>query len=99
MTRSTCVAQPIVDVASQGARPFRDHRRALEGVLFRYPKGCPWREVPGRFGPWKTLWKRPVRLSNDRTWDRILEQLLSQADVAGQVDWQLSIDPTVSRVH
>ena len=54
--------------------------------------------MPGRYGLWKTLWKRHVRLSNDSTWDRILEQLLSQADVAGQVDWQLSIDPTVSRV-
>ena len=67
--------------------------------MFRCRKCCPWREVPGRFGPWKTRWKCPIRLSNDRTWDRILEQLLSQADVAGQLDWQLSIDPTVSRVH
>jgi len=37
--------------------------------------------------------------SRDGTWDRVLEQLLSEADAAGQVDWQLSVDSTVSRVH
>ena len=40
--------------------------------------------MPGRLVPWKMLWKRHVRLNNDRTWDRILEQLLTH--VAGQLD-------------
>ncbi len=81
------------------SRPFRDHRQVLNGIVFRYRTGCAWRDVPERFGPWKTLWKRHARFSKDGTWDRILEQLLAQADAAGQVDWQLSIDSTVSRVH
>ena len=81
------------------SRPFRDHRQVIEGVVFRYRTGCPWRDVPDRFGPWKTLWKRHARFSKDGTWDRILEQLLTQADAAGLIDWQLSIDSTVSRVH
>jgi transposase len=81
------------------SRPFRDHRQVLNGIAFRYRTGCAWRDVPERFGPWKTLWKRHARFSKDGTWDRILEQLLAQADAAGQVDWQLSIDSTVSRVH
>jgi len=29
----------------------------------------------------------------------VLEQLLTEADAAGQVDWQLSVDSTVNRVH
>jgi len=81
------------------SRPFRNHRQVLEGIVFRYRTGCPWRDVPDRFGPWKTLWKRHARFSKDGTWDRILEQLLSQADAAELIDWQLSIDSTVSRVH
>ncbi len=81
------------------SRPFRDHRQVLNGIVFRYRTGCPWRDVPDRFGPWKTLWKRHARFSKDGTWDRILEQLLSQADAAELIDWQLSIDSTVSRVH
>ena len=81
------------------SRPFRDHRQVLEGIVFRYRTGCPWRYVPDRFGPWKTLWKRQARFSKDGTWDRILEQLLAQADAGGLIDWQLSIDSTASRVH
>jgi len=81
------------------SRPFRDHRQVLEGIVFRYRTGCAWRDVPERFGPWQTLWKRHARFSRDGTWDRVLGQLLSEADAAGQVDWQLSVDSTVSRVH
>jgi len=54
---------------------------------------------PGAVRPWKTLWKRHARFSKDGTWDRILEALLVQADAEGKIDWQLSIDSTVCRVH
>jgi len=40
------------------SRPFREHRQVLEGIVFRYRTGCRWRDVPDRFGPWKTVWKR-----------------------------------------
>jgi transposase len=81
------------------SRPFRDHRQVMEGIVFRYRTGCPWRDVPDRFGPWQTLWKRHARFSKDGTWDQILERLLTEADAAGQIDWQTSTDSTVSRVH
>jgi len=45
------------------------------------------------------VWKRHARFSRDGTWDRVLGQLLTEADAVGQVDWQLSVDSTVSRVH
>lgn len=83
----------------KACRPFRDHRQVLEGIVFRYRTGCAWRDVPDRFGPWQTLWKRHARFSKDGTWDRVLERLLVQADAAGHIDWQLSLDSTVSRVH
>jgi len=85
--------------AGKQSRPFRDHRQVLEGIVFRYRTGCAWRDVPERFGPWQTLWKRHARFSRDGTWDRVLEQLVSEADAAGLVDWQLSVDSTISRVH
>ena len=67
--------------------------------MFRLRTGCPWRDLPERFGPWQTVWKRHARFSRDGTWDQILAALLVTADKAGQVDWQISIDSTVSRVH
>ena len=67
--------------------------------MFRLRTGCAWRDLPERFGPWQTVWKRHARFSKDRTWDQILAALLVTADDAGQVNWQISIDSTVSRVH
>ena len=64
-----------------------------------YRTDCAWRDVPDTYAPWKTLWKRHARFSRDGTWDRIHQQLLAEADAAGQIDWQLSIDSTISRVH
>lgn len=81
------------------SRPFRDHRQVLNGIIYRYRAGCPWRDLPEEFGPWQTVWKRHARFSKDGTWDRILTAVLADADAAGEIDWQLSIDSTVSRVH
>ncbi len=94
------VVEPLLP-SSKGkqSRPFRDHRQVVEGILYRYRTGCPWRDLPASFGPWQTAWKRHARFSKDGTWDRVLEALLIVADDAGQLDWQLSIDSTVSRVH
>jgi len=81
------------------SRPFRDHRKVLNGIVYRFRTGCPWRDLPAEFGPWQTVWKRHARFSRDGTWDRILGHLLADADAAGEVDWQVAMDSTISRVH
>lgn len=81
------------------SRPFRDHRQVVNGIVYRLRTGCPWRDLPAEFGPWQTVWKRHARFSRDGTWDRVLEQLLADADAAGDIDWQLAMDSTISRVH
>jgi transposase len=53
-------------------RPFRNSRQILEGVIYRYRTGIPWRDLPEHFGPWQTVWKRHRRYTVDGTWDRIL---------------------------
>jgi transposase len=80
-------------------RPFRDHRQVLEGIVFRYRTGCAWRDLPEEFGPWQTVWKRHHRFCLDGTWDRILTALQAQADAAGELDWTVSVDSSISRVH
>jgi transposase len=81
------------------SRPFRDHRQVLNGIVYRLRTGCPWRDLPAEFGPWQTVWKRHARFSRDGTWDRVLAGVLADADAAGDIDWQLSMDSTISRVH
>lgn len=56
--------------AGRQGRPFRDDRRVVEGVNYRYRCGIAWRDVPTEFGPWQMMWKRQPRYSGDGTWDR-----------------------------
>jgi len=44
----------------------------VEGIEFRYRTGVAWRDFPGRFGPWQTVWKRHHRFATDGTWDKLL---------------------------
>jgi transposase len=94
-----CIEPLLPSSKGKQSRPFRDHRQVLEGIAYRYRVGCAWRDVPKTYGPWQTLWKRHARFSRDGTWDRIHVHLLAEADAAQLIDWQLSVDSTISRVH
>ena len=81
------------------SRPFRDHRQVIEGIVHRYRCGLAWRDLPARFGPWQTVWKRHQRFCVDGTWDKILTAVLVNADAVGDIDWVVSIDSTINRAH
>lgn len=86
------------NVGRQG-HPFAEHRRVFEGIVYTFRCGVPWRDLPERFGPWKTVWKRHRRFSGDGTWDQILTTLLTHADAVGELDWTVAVDSTVVRAH
>ena len=80
--------------------PFRDNRKVVEGIIYRYRTGIPWRDLPREeFGPWQTVWKRHARYAEDGTWDRALQTILAEADAAGLIDWNVSVDATICRAH
>jgi transposase len=83
----------------QRGRPFRDHRQVIEGIVFRLRTGVAWRDLPDSFGPWQTIWKRHKRFSTDGTWDKIHARLVAEADTAGDVEWNVSVDSTINRAH
>lgn len=37
-----------------------DDRRVINGILWRFRTGAPWRDVPERYGPRTTLYNRFV---------------------------------------
>ena len=78
---------------------WRDHRQVLDGILFRVRTGVPWRDLPERYGPWETVYKRFARWQTDGTWARIEATLRTQADAAGELDWDAQVDSTVVRAH
>jgi transposase len=80
--------------------PFGDDRKVVEGIVYRYRTGIPWRDLPRDvFGPWQTVSKRHRRYAGDGTWDRVLGRLLAEADAAGKVGWRVSVDATITRAH
>ena len=91
--------EPLLPAQYGKGRPFRDHRQVIEGIVFRYRAGIPWRDLPREFGPWQTAWKRHRRFSLDGTWDEVLAILQAEADAVGEIDWRVSVDSSSSRVH
>jgi transposase len=71
----------------------------IDGIFFRTRAGCPWRDLPGEYGNWKTVYNRHRRWSLDGTWDKILGRLRAGCDEAEGKDWTVSADSTVVRAH
>ena len=69
----------------------------VNGIMFRTRTGCPWRDLPGEYGNWKTAYNRHRRWSLDGTWQKILDRLRAGCDEAEGPDWTLSADSTVVR--
>ena len=107
MTRSAVLTdemwsriEPVLPpVKGRMGRPMRDHRSLVEGAIYRFRSGVAWRDLPQEFGPWQTVWKRHHRFSTDGTWDKVLSALHVEADAAGHIDWRVSVDSTIARVH
>ncbi|MER6390522.1 IS5 family transposase [Streptomyces sp. NPDC001523] len=78
---------------------WRDHRQVIDGILHRVRTGVQWRDLPERFGPWKTVYERHRLWSADATWERLLQQVQAAADAAGEIDWDISVDSTIVRAH
>lgn len=78
---------------------WSDHRRVINGVLYRVRTGVQWRDLPERFGPWETVYKRHRRWSADGTWRKLLSRIQAAEDAAGSIDWEVSVDSTAVRAH
>ncbi|ALU97838.1 transposase [Streptomyces globisporus C-1027] len=91
--------RPFLPVSNRRCGRWRDHRQVINGILHRVRTGVQWRDLPERFGPWKTVYERNRLWSADGTWERLLHQLQAAADAAGQIDWDISVDSTIVRAH
>lgn len=56
-------------------RPWRSHRQSINGILWILNSGAPWRDLPERYGSWKTIYDRFRRWQRDGTLAKILTLL------------------------
>src|SRR5918995_1055194 len=84
---------PLLPANGGPGGQWADHRMVINGILFRARTGVPWRDLPGRYGPWQTVYERHRRWSADGTWQKILHELQIEADAtdpdgARPLPWQ-----------
>ncbi|WP_370466705.1 IS5 family transposase [Streptacidiphilus sp. PB12-B1b] len=91
--------RPFLPVSNRRCGRWRDHQQVIDGIPHRVRTGVHWRDLPERFGPWKTVYERHRLWSADGTWARLLQQVQAEADAVGDIDWDVSVDSTVVRAH
>ena len=90
---------PHFPVWKGNGRPIMDMRRTVEGIVWRFRTGAPWRDVPERFGNWNSVYRRFADWSRDRTWAGVLAAVQAAGQRAGDVDWTVSVDATITWAH
>ena len=69
-----------------------DNRKFINAVLYVCKTGISWRDLPGSYGKWYSVWKRFRRWSINGTWNKINEK------IGGNVD-MIAIDSTSIKIH
>ena len=90
---------PLLPENGQRGGQWQDHRKVVNGILWKLRTGAPWRDLPERYGPWQICYDRFVRWRRDGTWDRLLELLQAKSDAVGEVEWVVSVDSSVVSAH
>ncbi|WP_425583481.1 IS5 family transposase [Streptomyces paradoxus] len=80
-------------------RPRVEDRQVINGMVYKIRTGISWRDLPERYGPWKTVYTRFRRYALDGVFTQALQQIQAHADAAGDMDWLVQIDSTVVRAH
>ena len=96
--KAWAVIEPLLPQSDGRSGRWRDHRQVINGILWKLRTGAPWRDLPERYGPWKTCHERLSRWSADGTWDKVLARAQVRDDGI-PVEWTVSVDSSVVRAH
>ena len=73
-------------------RSVADNRLFVNGVLWVTRNGVPWRDLPERFGPWNSVYRRFHRWAQKGVWQHVFEAVQDP-----DLDWAM-LDSTSVRV-
>lgn len=86
--------QTVLPKQARGPKAHRGERLFVEAVLYRAKTGCPWRDLPERFGPWKSVYNRFSNWARRGHWAAIFTALQLEVDEVGSI-----VDGSVVRAH
>lgn len=79
--------------SQRAGHPYVEHRRVINGMFWVLCSGAPWRDLPERYGSWKTVYNRFNQWSKSGIINLIFNKLLSILDEQDLVDWSaISLD-------
>ena len=80
----------------QGGRPAKNNRLMLNGIIYWLNTGIPWRDLPERFGPWKSVYTRFRTWTLQGVWENVFKALIAE-DIVDEST--LMLDSTTIKVH
>ncbi len=88
------IAPHLPGKASDRGVTASNNRLFVEAVLWRVRTGSPWRDLPGAFGKWNSVFQRFRRWAHMGVFERLFEVL------SGEPDFEYAlIDGTIVSVH
>ena len=84
---------PPENTGKQGC-PRKDNRIIMNGIVWLARSGAPWRDLPERYGSWKTVYSRFRKWIDDGILDNIFRILSLEAELE-----ELSIDASIIQAH
>src|ERR1041384_7954290 len=93
------VLEPLLPAQPVWGGKWRDHRQVINAICWVKRTGSPWRDLPERYGPWKTPYQRFRRCADYGTGARLKAHVVALADLDDGLDWRAQVDSTVVRAH
>jgi putative transposase len=88
------IAPLLPGKVSDPGRTGGDNRLFVNGCLWVLRSGAHWRDLPERYGKWKTLHKRFTRWAKAGVWDEVFASLIKDRN-----NQYLMLDSTLVRAH
>ncbi len=82
----------VGDITGNVALAGRYDQRILKGLFWKLHTGAQWRDIPERYGPWKTIHDRYRRWCQEGRFAVMVVTLRDTLDAQGLLDWEYMVD-------
>jgi transposase len=86
--------QPLLPSRPQGRKARKGDRLFVDAVIFRAKTGIQWRDLPERFGKWKSVYNRFRNWALKDVWMQVFRELRIDVDETASI-----VDGSVVRAH